>query len=265
MRFLLDGLPVYFPYDYLYPEQHAYMTELKRALDAPGRMGVIDRWVLATTLAWLNRHYESLKHTKFICMNLNGASLNDEKFLDDVVVMLARNRHVAHHLCYEVTESVALHDLGNTRRFIDRLRGFGAKVALDDFGAGYTSFSYLRDLPADMIKIDGSFIVDMNQHPANIAIVEAIVSLANNLGMKVIAEWAEDMDTVQTLKEIGVDYVQGFVVARPQAPDQLLAVDSSASFILDERLARMVETFGKSDGHVLAVDFFDPSPPGKPH
>ena len=238
--------------------------QLIKAAESSGRMGVIDRWVLSTTLDWLNANYQSLQHTKFICMNLNGASLNDERFLDDVVAMLARNRHVAHHLCYEVTESVALHDLENTCRFIDRVRSFGAKVALDDFGAGYTSFSYLKDLPADMLKIDGSFIVDMNQHPANIAIVEAIVSLANNLGMKVIAEWAEDVATVQTLKEIGVDYVQGFVVARPQSPDQLLAATSSASFIQDEELVRLVDSFGKSDGTVLRVDFFEPPPPPSP-
>jgi diguanylate cyclase (GGDEF)-like protein/PAS domain S-box-containing protein len=84
---------------------------LIKAAESSGRMGVIDRWVLATTLAWLNENYETLKHTKFICMNLNGASLNDERFLDDVVVMLAKNRHVAHQLCYEITESVALNDL----------------------------------------------------------------------------------------------------------------------------------------------------------
>ncbi len=238
---------------------------LIKAAESSGRMGVIDRWVLSSTLAWLNENYETLKHTKFICMNMNGASLNDERFLDDVVTMLAKNRHIAHQLCYEVTESVALHDLENTCRFIDRVRSFGAKVALDDFGAGYTSFSYLRDLPADMLKIDGSFIVDMNQHPANIAIVEAIVSLANNLGMKVIAEWAEDIDTVQTLREIGVDYVQGFVVARPQAPAQLLTARSSASFIQDAELLRLVDTFGQSDGTVLMVDFFEPPPPKKPH
>jgi EAL domain-containing protein (putative c-di-GMP-specific phosphodiesterase class I) len=160
---------------------------------------------------------------------------------------------------------VALHDLENTCRFIDKVRSFGAKVALDDFGAGYTSFSYLRDLPADMLKIDGSFIVDMNQHPANIAIVEAIVSLANNLGMKTIAEWAEDNATVQTLKEIGVDYVQGFVVARPQEPEQLLTAASSASFIKDPALAQLVDTFDKSDGTVLMVDFFEPGVTDRPH
>jgi EAL domain-containing protein (putative c-di-GMP-specific phosphodiesterase class I) len=152
---------------------------------------------------------------------------------------------VAIRLCLEITESVALQDLENTRRFIDRVRSYGVKVALDDFGAGYTSFSYLKELPADVLKIDGNFIVNINAHPANVAIVEAIVSLAMNLGMKTIAEWAEDCATVQTLAEIGVDYVQGYAVARPGAPSLMLGVKSSASFIVDPELLAFVETLDK--------------------
>ena len=224
-----------------------------------GRMGVIDRWVLQTTLAWLNQNQERLKHTRFVCMNLSGASLNDEKFLQDVYGMLEQNVNVVRHLCLEITESVALHDLNNTRRFVDRVRSFGAKVALDDFGAGYTSFSYLKELTADLLKIDGSFIVNMNRHPANVAIVEAIVSLARNLGMKTIAEWAEDAATVQTLIEIGVDYVQGYVVARPQNPDALLAAASSASFIVDQDLIGVVSLLGAPEDRVAQVDLFDAS------
>ena len=147
-----------------------------------GRMGVIDRWVLSNTVQWLSRHKKHLKNTQFVCMNLSGASLNDEKFIQDVFSTLEENIHIAKHLCLEITESVALHDLQNTRRFIDQVRQYGAKVALDDFGAGYTSFSYLKDLPGDLLKIDGSFIVNMNQHPANIAIVEAIVAVVARLG-----------------------------------------------------------------------------------
>ncbi len=233
--------------------------------ECSGRMGMIDRWVLSTTLAWLNKNYSKMKHTKFICMNLSGASLNDEQFLEDVYAMLEQNLHVAGQLCLEITESVALHDLQNTRRFVDKVRGFGAKVALDDFGAGYTSFSYLKEFTADLLKIDGSFIVNMNQHPANIAIVEAIVNLAKNLGMKVIAEWAEDNATVQTLTEIGVDYVQGFAVARPQHPDKLLAAESSASFIQDEELAQYAYLIGKSDPVLAQVDLFSDLRVGNVH
>ncbi|WP_326543288.1 EAL domain-containing protein [Pseudorhodoferax sp.] len=222
-----------------------------------GRMGVIDRWVLSATLTWLNTHITRLRNTRFVCMNLSGASLNDEKFMNDVYAMLAQNIHVASFLCFEITESVALHDLNNTRRFIDKVRSYGAKVALDDFGAGYTSFSYLKELPADLLKIDGSFIVNMNKHPANVAIVEAIVNLGRNLGMRTVAEWAEDLATVRTLVEIGVDYVQGYAIARPQSPERLLAASSSASFIEDAELARYTASLERADDAVLQVDLFE--------
>ncbi|MEW6369844.1 MAG: EAL domain-containing protein [Pseudomonadota bacterium] len=214
------------------------------AAEKCGRAGVIDRWVLATTLGWIAENAGRLPNTRFVCMNLSGASLNDERFVQDTLEILARHVHVASRLCMEITESVALHDLDNTRRFIDQVRNFGVKVALDDFGAGYTSFSYLKELPADVLKIDGNFIVNINAHPANVAIVEAIVNLAVNLGMKTIAEWAEDAATVQTLAEIGVDYVQGWAVARSQAPDKILAASSAAGFIQDQELLDMLPTLG---------------------
>ena len=233
--------------------------------ESSGHMGQIDRWVLSTTLAWMNLHVARLSRTRFVCMNLSGASLNDETFTRDVFAMLAQNIHIAGHLCLEITESVALHDLENTRRFIDKVRSYGAKVALDDFGAGYTSFSYLKVLSADLLKIDGSFIVNMNSHPANIAIVEAIVSLARNLGMKTIAEWAEDTATVQTLTEIGVDYVQGYAVARPQAPEKILSVSSSAGFIQDDGLMRLVNLMGQPEQDLLQVELFGAPKPRNVH
>jgi len=234
-------------------------SRLIHAAEIAGRMGMIDRWVISKTLNWLEQHQEQLSLNRFVCVNLSGASLNDERFIDDVFVMLERHRSVAQRICLEITESVALHDMENTRRFIDRVRAVGAKVALDDFGAGYTSFSYLKELPADLLKIDGSFIVNMNQHPANIAIVEAIVSLAQNLGMKTIAEWAEDFATVETLAEIGVDYVQGFVVARPQLPDAILQAQSGADFIADEQLKTYLSTLRPDElEHVDLVLGADP-------
>lgn len=212
------------------------------AAESSGRMGLIDRWVLSNTMDWIEQNQSRLQQTQFVCMNLSGSSLNDEKFIEYVFDMLSRRPSCARYLCLEITESVALHNLDDTRRVVDQLRQYGAKVALDDFGAGYTSFSYLRDLPCELLKLDGSFVVNMNQHPANIAIVQGIVGLAHNLGMKTIAEWAEDMATVQTLASIGVDYVQGFVVARPMAPEKLLQASSSASFIQDPFLQRYVKT-----------------------
>ncbi|MDB5950016.1 MAG: hypothetical protein JWR65_1871 [Massilia sp.] len=218
------------------------------AAESSGQIGVIDRWVMTTTLAWMTANYAQLGRTQFVCMHLSGASLNDERFAEDTFALLEQNLHVASRLCLEITESVALQDLENTRGFIDRVRGYGIKVALDDFGAGYTSFSYLKELPADVLKIDGNFIVNINAHPANVAIVEAIVTLAVNLGMKTIAEWAEDCSTVQTLAEIGVDYVQGYAVARPGAPSLMLGVESSTSFIRDPQVMAFVDTLDKPAG-----------------
>jgi diguanylate cyclase (GGDEF)-like protein len=217
------------------------------AAEKSGRTGVIDRWVLSTTLAWIEIHLSELVNMQFICINLNGASLNDERFLEDAVDLLVRYPEAAKRICLEVTESVALHDLENTRRFIDSVRSYGAKVGLDDFGAGYTSFSYLKQLPADVLKIDGSFIVNINEHPANVAIVEAIVNLASNLGMKTIAEWAEDTATVQTLAEIGVDYVQGFVVSKSRLPEEILAINSFESFIAPGTLTDLINKLIKNE------------------
>ena len=227
------------------------------AAENSGRIDVIDRWVLSTTLTWIEQHREKLNRTQFICMNLSGASLNDERFVQDTLDLLAQYKHAASLLCLEVTEGVALHDLVNTRRFIDKVRDCGVKVALDDFGAGYTSFSYLGELPADVLKIDGSFIVNMNAKPANVAIVAAIVNLATNFGMKTIAEWAEDNATVQTLAELGVDYVQGYAVARPQSSASMLSARSSASFIRDEELMRLTELMGATENAVSQIELFD--------
>ena len=204
---------------------------LLRAAQASGRMGKIDLWVLSTTLAWLNQHRSELVRTHFACVNLSGASLNDEQFLTEVYEVLETNHHIVHMVCLEITESVALNDIDNTRRFVNKVRRIGARVALDDFGAGYTSFANLKQITADILKIDGSFILDMNKHPANLAIVETIVSLAKNLGMKVIAEWVGDHATLQTLTEIGVDYAQGFVISKSLPPQAMLSVHSAFDFL----------------------------------
>ena len=222
--------------------QNVPVGRLLSAAESSGRTAVIDRWVMTTTLTWIRDNWGKLSRNKFVCMNLSGASLNDERFVADALDLLARFPLAASRLCIEVTESVALHDLEITSRFIHSVRKLGARVALDDFGAGYTSFSYLKQLRADVLKIDGSFIVDINADPANVTIVEAIVTLARNLGMKVIAEWAEDAETVRTLAEIGVDYVQGYAVARSQAPERILDAQSSADFILDGDTRAVVET-----------------------
>ncbi len=134
----------------LEPEESSNFEVLFKLNDADNQGGLQRRKRMATSV--------QLMRTKFGCANLSGASLNDEKFVQDIFTILYRPLQVVPLLCIEITESVALHDLEHTSRFIDRLQALGAKVALDDFGEGYTSFTYIKSLSADALKIDGAFI-----------------------------------------------------------------------------------------------------------
>ena len=216
-------------------------AKIINAADNNARMSIIDRWVLERTLIWIEQNRPRFTATHFICVNLSGSSLNDERFVEDAFSMLKAYPKGASLLCLEVTESVALHDLQNTGRFIDRAKSLGAKIALDDFGAGYSSFTYLRDLPADALKIDGAFVQGASSHPANVAILQAIIELTHNLGMKSIAEWVEDLETMQLLTELGADYVQGFAIAPSKPGERILTAKSSGEFIEDERVRRFVQ------------------------
>jgi len=210
------------------------------AAESSGNSGAIDRWVLTTLLSWLDENRHKLTKTKFVCMNLSGASLNDERFIEDAFSILGEHQSSADILCVEITEAVALNDLAMTRRFINGVKKYGARIALDDFGAGYTSFSYLRELPADAVKIDGSFVKDVCKHPTNLSIVQTIAELARNLGMQSIAEWAEDQQSVEALAEVGVDYVQGWAIAKAMSPELILSAESSADLIADETMRKFV-------------------------
>src|SRR5690606_6269076 len=154
--------------------------------------------------------------------------------------LIRDHSHSTRKICFEITESVALYDLNTTRRFVDSVKSFGAMVALDDFGAGYTSFSYLKELPADLVKIDGNFIRDVNSNPANFAITRAVVELAHELGMGCVAEWAENIDIVRSLIQLRVDYGQGYGLCRPMDRERILSVSNSAALIGDLPTADLV-------------------------
>ncbi len=210
------------------------------AAERNGLMSHIDRWVLKSTLEWLDSHPVHRDRLSFATLNISGASLNDARFVEDAFAMIADHPLAVSKLCFEITESVALHDIGSTRSFVDRLRRCGAKLALDDFGAGYTSFNYLKEIPADLIKIDGSFVRDINRNPANYAITRMIVDLTHELGMESIAEWAETPDTVKALIGLGVDYGQGFGLARPMDKGIVTAATSGLELVKDQRVADLI-------------------------
>lgn len=220
------------------------------AAERNGLMSQIDRWVLLNTLEWLDQHPAHRDRLSFATLNLSGASLNDVRFIEDAFAMIAEHPIAATKLCFEITESIALNDVASTRRFVDRVRSFGSKLALDDFGAGYTSFNYLKEIPADFIKIDGSFVKDINRNPGNYAITRTIVELTHELGMSSIAEWAETADTIASLIHLQVDYGQGFGLARPLAKELVTNAVSSISMVRDPAVVNLLV---ERDRQVIAM------------
>lgn len=217
------------------------------AAERNGLMSAIDRWVLEDTLNWLDRNPRHVKDLTFLTLNLSGSSLNDEQFLHDAVALIKDFPGIAHKICLEITETVALYDITNTRRFVDKIKALGCKLALDDFGAGYTSFSYLKDIPGDFVKIDGAFVRDIAVNSHNYAITRAIVSLTKELGMRCVAEWAEDIKTVQALDELAVDYAQGYGLSMPLSSEQVLQCHSGGELVLAGEIRNYLRSLYSSD------------------
>lgn len=198
-------------------------TRLIAAAERYGAMRRIDRHMLESTLRYLDQNRTQLATVDFVTVNLSGISLNDDNFLADAHALLRSCPEVAPHICLEITESVAMFDVRGTRRFVEKMRSLGVRIALDDFGAGYSSFAYLRELPASIVKIDGQFMPGIALQPRNQVIVSGIRRLAEELGMACVAEWVEDVDTLAFLLRVEMDYAQGFVLGRPQPIEHCLS------------------------------------------
>jgi diguanylate cyclase (GGDEF)-like protein len=203
------------------------------AAEAHSKTAIIDMWVVKTLLEWLETHLEQLPNTQFVGVNLSGGSLNDESFVEALFALLEKHPRVVPMLCLEITETVALTDMRHMQRLIGRLQSIGAKVGLDDFGAGYSSFGYLKGLSVDALKLDGSLVKDAAKTMAGVAILGALGGLARNLGMKSVGEFAENLQIIKALVAAGVDYAQGYGISKPVPPERILAARSAAEFIED--------------------------------
>ena len=188
-------------------------------------MPAIDKWVITTAFAILARGHESVGENaggvETVAINLSGASISEDNFLDFVCDQFARFSIPHASICFEITETNAVTSLSKATDFMAALQARGCRFALDDFGVGLSSFTYLKHLPADFVKIDGSFVVDMLQNPVNYAMVEAIHNIGHILGKKTIAESVESTEILDALDAIGVDYAQGIAVAPPKIFGQL--------------------------------------------
>jgi len=149
-------------------------------------------------------------------INLSGASLNDDKFLDFLEGTLRRASVSGDHLCFEITETVAVHSFARIREVMQTFKQFGCRFALDDFGSGMSSFSYLKNLPVDYLKIDGSLVRNIVSDAADFAMVEAFSRVGLALGLQTIAEFVEDKATLQCLRNIGIDFAQGYYIHKPE-------------------------------------------------
>jgi diguanylate cyclase (GGDEF)-like protein/PAS domain S-box-containing protein len=191
-------------------------AEFMRAAERYRLMPHVDRWVVQTALAALGRGAVRIQPGRSLCINLSGQTLGDAAFLEFVVDCLDRTAVSPDRICFEVTENSVITNIDHARRFIGVLHGMGCQFALDDFGRGLSSFANLKNLQLDYLKIDGYFIRNLASDTVNQAMVTAMIKLARSLNFRVIAEHVEDMGALESAKRMGVDFVQGYQVGRPQ-------------------------------------------------
>ena len=187
-------------------------------------MPQIDRWVFSTTMRQLAEHRDTLEESSsMFSINLSGQTIGDDDILSFIEDELAASGVPPTSICFEVTESSAVSNLRKAQSFIDRLRSKGCQFALDDFGAGLSSFAYLKNFNVDTLKIDGSFIRDIIENRISESMVAAITQVARVMELETVAEYVETPETKKLLKKLGVDYAQGHAVGKPAKLEQVLA------------------------------------------
>lgn len=205
--------------------RHITPNEFIPAAEKYNLMHLIDRWVIRTLFtrnAALWRDAFSIKKIgaefpmSLCCVNISGASLNDDYFSEFLRDQIAFHKVPPQAVCFEITETVAVNDLEKASLLIKELRAEGFRFALDDFGKGMSSFSYLQALQVDFLKIDGSLVQNIDTNKSDLCMVEAINKIAQDMGIKTIAEYVKNQKVIDMLQVVGVDYVQGFGIHQPE-------------------------------------------------
>lgn len=179
------------------------------------RMPAVDRWVIENTFRWMVEHREQLAQIGGLAINLSGASLNEEGLLEYILDLVQKLNVPMDKVCFEVTETAGVTNLSNASDFILRLKQSGCLFSLDDFGCGMSSYAYLKNLPVDFLKIDGIFVKNMEENAYDYAVVKSITEVGHFMGKKIIAEHVENERILSLLRAIGVDYAQGYAIAKP--------------------------------------------------
>jgi len=187
-----------------------------------GLMKQIDEWVIKQVLLKIEHEFAQLKNLEKIAINISAISLSDGKFLKNIKKTIKNSMVPADMLCFEITETAAVSNLAQAQLFIQELRQLGCSFALDDFGVGMSSFGYLKNMPVDYVKIDGSFVKNMVNNTTDAVLVKAITDIAHSLDKKAIAEFVQDQATCEMLRSFGVEFGQGYGLGIPKPIDIVL-------------------------------------------
>ena len=178
--------------------------------------------LLFRTLLWMEKHVDQLTHIDTLSINLSGQSLGNVELLTFIIDAFEKGKIEAKKITFEITETAAIANLREATNFMDKLVAFGCHFSLDDFGSGLSSFAYLKNIKVDTLKIDGMFVKDMLDYPIDQEMVKSINGIGHVMGLKTIAEFVEDEKTADKLREIGVDYAQGYAFGKPVPVDDIL-------------------------------------------
>ena len=179
-------------------------------------MPLIDEWVITNTLDFIQEYREKNNSDIRVAINLSGQSLSEDSVLNLITNSLRNIKTLKKELiCFEITETAAIANMSRAIEFIASVKQMGCKFSLDDFGSGLSSFSYLKNMPVDNLKIDGVFIRDIHADPINRAFVESIHNIGKMMGIKTTAEYVENEEILDCVKAIGIDYAQGYHIAKP--------------------------------------------------
>ena len=181
------------------------------------RMAAVDKWVIERVFHWMVSHANELADIGGLAINLSGSSLNEEGFAAYIMTLAEEMQVPMQQVCFEITETAGIANLSSASDFILSVKKSGCMFALDDFGSGLSSYAYLKNLPVDFLKIDGAFVKNMDENPYDYAVVKSITEIGHFMGKKIIAEYVEKDSVLAMLREIGVDYGQGYAIAKPLA------------------------------------------------
>lgn len=181
----------------------------------------LDGWVISNTFNWVANNSSTLDSVSHFSINLSGQSLSSDELLDNICHYFVEYKIPYSKICFEVTETATIRTLQKALHFLTTLRNLGCLISLDDFGAGLSSFRYLQELPIDFVKIDGAFIRNIDENKADYMLTEGMHHLVRQMGMKTVAEYVENETILKLLTEMGVEFAQGYFIAKPVPIDEI--------------------------------------------